>query len=65
MNLPLATNIRTLSISETHLTLLLDEHLEGLAVLEDLEDPETPMEGQMAQEEYPPLISFPSNLQET
>ena len=60
MNLPLACNTRTLSISETHSTSLLDEHQEALEDLEDLEDPETleaPMEDQTVQEEYPLLIS--------
>jgi len=61
----LATNIRTLSISEIHSTLPLDEHqeaLEGLAALEDLE---IPMEDLTPQGGYPPLILFPSNLEQT
>ncbi len=40
MNLPLATNIRTLSISVTPSTLLSDEHPEGQVDLEDQEDQE-------------------------
>src|SRR6266851_3698727 len=62
-SLPLATNIRTLSISETHSTSPLGKHWEVLADLEDLEGlegPETPTE-----EQYPPLISFLFNPQET
>ena len=51
-NLPLACNIRTLSISETHSTSLLDEHPEALEGLE------IPSEDQTPQEEYPLLISF-------
>ena len=65
MNLPLATNIRTLSISETHSTLPSDEHQEGLEGLEDLKDQEIPTEGQTFQEEYPLLILSLSNPQET
>ncbi len=70
MNLPLATNIRTLSISGTHLTLHLNEHLERLEDLEDLEGPgalaglETLAEDQMPQEEYLLLILSPSNPQQ-
>ncbi len=62
MNLPLACNIRTLSISETHSTSLLDEHPEAL---EDLVDLEIPLEDQMPQERYPLLILSPYNLPET
>ena len=58
-NLPLACNIRTLSISETHSTSLLDEHPEALEGLE------IPSEDQMPLEQYPSLISFPYNPQET
>jgi len=49
----------------------LDEHLEGLEVLEVLEDQEalvglaTLMGDQIPQGGYLPLISFPSNPQET
>ncbi len=45
-----------------------DEHQEGPAaqeVREDQEDQAIPMGTQMDQEQYPPLISFPSNPQET
>ncbi len=71
MNLPLATNIRTLSISEIPLTSLLDEHLEDQKVLEDLEDQKaleglgTLTEDQTTQGEYSLLISFLYNPQET
>jgi len=41
----------------------LDEHQEGLEGPEDLEDLEIHMED--CKEEYPLLISSPSNLQET
>ncbi len=61
-NLPPTPNIRTLSISETCSTSPLDEHPEDLEGLEGLE---TPMKDQMPQEGYPPIISFPFNLQET
>jgi len=60
--LPLAHLMRTHSISTIHLTSPLDEHQEAP---EDQEGPATPMEDLTAQEQYPPLISFPSNLQET
>src|SRR6266851_9719942 len=66
--LPLAHNTRTHSISETHSTSPLDEHQEVPAAQVGQEDQEgqvTLLEDQMAQERYPLLISFPSNLQET
>ena len=68
MNLHLAHNIRTLSISETCLTSLLDKHPgapEGLKdpeALEGLEGLEILLEDQTPQEEYPLLILFPYNL---
>ena len=70
MNLPLATNIRTLSILGTRSTLHLNKHLERLEDLEDLEGPgalaglETLAEDQMPQEEYLLLILSPSNPQQ-
>jgi len=66
-NLPLACNTRTLSILVTPSTSLLDEHLEALEGLEDSEDLEgleILLEDYITQEEYPPLILFPYNLQE-
>ncbi len=71
MNLPLACNIRTLSISEIHLTSPLEGHPEVLEDLVDQEAPkdleglEIPSEDQMPLEQYPSLISFPYNPQET
>src|SRR6266851_2562486 len=70
MTLPLARSTRTHSISETRSTSPSDEHQEvpvaqgGQGDQEDQEDQVTPSEDQMAQEQYPPLISFPSNPQE-
>ena len=63
-NLPRTPEIkvRTLSESETPLTLPSDElpdHLEGLEDLMDLEVPED-----QENQQYPPIISFPSNQQE-
>jgi len=58
-NLPLATSIRTCSISEIPLTSLWKEHQE------DLEDLEIRMEDQTPQEGYLSLILFPFNPQET
>ncbi len=60
--------MRTLDISETPSTLLSDEHQEAQAAQEGQEDPEDIVilsEDQMIQEQYPPLILFPYNLQET
>ena len=66
----LTPTTRTLSISETHLTLHLDEHLEALEGLKDLEGLEAledweVLETLMQLEEYPPLISFPFCLEQT
>src|SRR6266851_10418421 len=66
--LPNQHSTRTHSISATRSTLPSDEHQEGQAaqgVQEDQEDWVTPTETQTDQEQYPPLISFPSNPQET
>jgi len=54
--------MRTHSISATHLTSLSDEHQEALA---DQEALMTPMGDQTTQEQYPPLILFLYNPQET
>jgi len=61
INLPLAHNTRTLSISETHSMLPSDKHQKDP---EDLEDLEIHSEDHLAQEPYPPLISFPYNPSE-
>ncbi len=66
--LPLSRSTRTHSISTTRSTSPSDEHQEDPAAQEGQEgqeDLETLLEDQMAQEQYPPLISFPSNPQET
>ena len=52
----------------THSILPSDEHQEGPVgqeVQEDQGDQATPTGTQTNQEQYPPLISFPSNPQET
>ena len=64
MNLPLLCSTRTLSISETHLTSLLDEHQEALEGLEVLEVLVTLSEDQMYQVKYPSLNSSLYSLQE-
>ncbi len=66
--LPIQSSMRTHSISATHLTSPLGEHQEAPTAQEvqaDQEGQEIPMETQTNQEQYPPLISFPSNRQET
>jgi len=55
-------NNRTRSISETLLTSLWEEHQEAQEAQEGPEDPATLTEHQ---EQYPLLISFPSNPQGT
>jgi len=65
MMLPIMSSSRTLSISEIHSTLPWDVHQEGQEAQEvqtDQEDLTTHTEDQT---QYPPLISFLSNLQET
>jgi len=63
--LPFIHSNRTCSISETCLTSLWEEHQEAQEAQEAQGDPEDPAILLEAQERYPPLISFPSNPQET
>jgi hypothetical protein len=54
--------VKTLSESETPSTSPLEELLDPLEGLEDLMDPEIPDHQEIQQ--YPPIISFPSNQEE-